>query len=75
MATARENLDQALADACVNLAALEAAGPQAWVDYSVDGESYQYTAAKRSLLESIEKYKRAIQIIAGPFLVKTRVIP
>jgi hypothetical protein len=72
MPTARENIEAAMTDAAVNLAALEAAGPQAWVDYSVDGESYQYAAAKTQLLASIEKYKRTLQILDGPIHVTSR---
>ena len=70
--TALENANAALLDAVANLAALEAAGPQAWVDYSVDGESYQYRAAKTAALESIEKYQRMIQLLGGPFTIRSR---
>ena len=72
MATALDNANAALLAATVNLAELEAAGPQAWVDYSADGESYQYRAAKTAALESIDKYMRVIQLLGGPFQLMTR---
>lgn len=70
--TAAEKVTAALDAALDNLLALEQAGPQAWVDYSVDGESYQYEQAKRGLTERIER----LQILLNkmqPFCLRSRV--
>lgn len=68
---AQAAIQAALNSAAANLAALEAAGPQAWVDYSVDGESYQYVAAKAALLKSIKEYEEAIQGLDGPWVLRS----
>ena len=72
MATPLENLNAALASASQNLAELEAAGPQAWVDYSVDGESYQYSQAKTALAQRIDSLQTTIQRMSGPFMKRSR---
>lgn len=69
-----EKAQAALSAAYDNLLALETAGPQAWVDYSVDGESYAYEAAKRSLEERIERLTALVQKLQ-PFNVRSRVTP
>jgi hypothetical protein len=68
---AQAAIQAALDSAAANLQSLEAAGPQAWVDYSVDGESYQYVAAKAALLKSISEYQAAIQSLDGPWILRS----
>lgn len=65
-------MQAALNNAAANLAALEAAGPQAMVDYSADGESYQFTATKAGYLAAIEKYQRLIAELDGPWILRMR---
>lgn len=67
-----DNVVAARTAAINNLLALELAGPQAWADYSVDGESYQYAAAKRAAQEQIDRLTDLIQKVGGPFIVQTR---
>lgn len=64
----------ALDAALDNLVTLEEAGPQAWADYSVDGESYQYEGAKRGLEDRIERLTILLRKLQ-PFNVRSRVMP
>jgi len=68
IALARQTLDAAMD----NLLALELAGPQAWVDYTEDGGSYQFSNAKRTLQERIKGLQELIQTLQGAFIVKSR---
>ena len=75
MATAAQritNLTTILDAEIANLDALVAAGPQAWVDYSADGESYQYNAAKTAHEKRIEDLNVFIQKLS-PFCIRSRV--
>jgi len=72
MASDIDNLVAARSQAIANLLALEQAGPQAWVDYSLDGESYQYSKAKRDLQDEIDRYTDLIQKVGGPWILKSR---
>lgn len=69
---AQASLQAALNSAAVNLAALEAAGAQAGVDYSIDGESYQWAGAKKYYLDAIATYQRLIQQLDGPWILRSR---
>lgn len=70
--TAQASLQAALNSATANLAALEAAGPQAGVTYSLDGESYDWVGAKNYYLAAIDKYVELIQKLDGPFIIRSR---
>jgi hypothetical protein len=41
-------------------------------DYSLDGESYQWNAYRKSLEESIETLQKLIIMLEGPFEVRSR---
>jgi len=62
-------LTTAMTNSIMNLATLEASGPQAWVDYSIDGASYQFSQAKKQLGESIKTYQQNIQNLQPFYIV------
>lgn len=69
---AQASLIAALNSAAMNLATLEAAGPQVGVTYSLDGESYDWVGAKKYYLDAIERYTKLIQNLDGPFIVRSK---
>ena len=76
MASDIDNLVAARSQAIANLLALENAGPQAWTDYSTSGpggsNSYQYAQAKKQLCDSIANYTAMIQMLGGPWIIRSR---
>lgn len=68
---AQASLQAGLNSAAANLAALEAAGAQAGVDYSIDGESYQWAQAKKYYQDAIVFYQRQIQALDGPWMLRS----
>ena len=73
MATALQNLETIKSSLLVSLAAevayCESHGPKP--DYSLDGESYQWTAWREAVLRKIEVLNRLIQQ-ERPFFLSTR---
>lgn len=75
MATNKDNLKaikasllQTLAD---ETAYMEAYGPK--LDYSLDGESYQWTAFRTAILEQVKNINILIQQEDAPFQIRSRI--
>ena len=67
-----DDLQAAYSSMAANLAAVLAAGPQAGVDYSIDGESYSWADYAAMLTTQLRALKIQIQLEGGPFTVRSR---
>lgn len=73
--TTLEDVREARKLAARNLMELEKAGPMKFgVNYSIDGRSYSWVEAKKYYADQIERLTALIQMLQGPFTIKSRAI-